>query len=99
MSDELKLVCPECGYIADKALALPWGDGVQAVSVAPYICAGCGAASIVNLVTRNVEAVSAAGWEVVKRNNPALWVKISEAQERIWAFRARQKRTGGGSTQ
>jgi hypothetical protein len=91
MSDELKLVCPECGDIADKAVSVPWGDGVQTVPVAPYICAGCGAASIINLVTRNVEAVSAAGWEVVKKNNPALWAKISEAQERIRAFRARQK--------
>jgi hypothetical protein len=99
MSDELKLVCPECGYIADAAVALAWGDGVQDVPVAPYICAGCGTASIVNLVTRKVEAVSAHAWEVVKEHNPTLWAKILEAQGKIRAIRAREKRTESGTVQ
>lgn len=80
-------ICPTCGYQVDKFKALPWGDGEQETQIAPFLCAGCGEASIINLVTMRVESVPAIGWELVKEKNPKLWAEIEKTQRKIREYR------------
>lgn len=83
--------CPECGYKVDSLAGMKWGDGVQRLSVAAFICAGCGyLAGIINLVSKppRVEPIPEAGWKLVAAKNPEFWQAIQAAQAKIRMLRA-----------
>ena len=80
--------CPECGFIADAVVTVPWGDGQQKSGVAPYLCSACGAFGIWNLVSGTVEFMPFIALEFLQYVNPELHASISAAQARI---RAQQK--------
>ena len=93
MSDKrVRLICPACGYQVDKLAEMPWGDGIQKLSIAPFICAGCATAMIINLVTYELTFIPPAGWEVIKAKNPELYRLILESQEQVRAARRTMER-------
>jgi len=75
--------CPSCGFEPDRLEMVPWGDGVQAQPVAPFLCQACGGLALIVLATGEVLPVPPAAWEPVRQRNPTLWQAITTARARI----------------
>jgi hypothetical protein len=59
---------------------MTWGDGVQTLLWAPYVCQACGGLSLVWLETGRLFAVSFANERYLETNAPALWEKVVQAR-------------------
>ena len=75
--------CPECGVHPDRLIPAPWGDGVQKVSVVPWLCGHCGALAILHLTSGRLTATTDAEWDPVRRHNPELWALVEETRALI----------------
>lgn len=87
----MRLICPACGYEVDHLREMPWGDGNQRLAIAPFICAGCAEAMILDYSRCELTLIPPEGWELLKAKNPALVEQIVAVQERIRAFRQSPK--------
>jgi hypothetical protein len=88
----VRIICPECGYQIDRLAELEWGDKCQRLNIAPFICAGCAAAMIINLVTCELTVIPPEGWEVIRAKNPSLYAAIRKSQEQVRAARRTMER-------
>jgi hypothetical protein len=57
-----------------------WGDGVQQLEVAPYLCQACGGLSLVWLETGRLMGLGSEHEALLAEHNPALWEAIEAAR-------------------
>jgi hypothetical protein len=91
------VICPKCDGQLDAMAALPWGDGNQALPLAPFLCSLCASLLIVDLERNRLidpeEILLATGRDPVSymKQNKLLWEKIEEARRDILALPNRRK--------
>jgi hypothetical protein len=87
----MNVTCPECGYVATGVRTLKWGDGDQKIEVAPYLCAGCGAFAVANLVEKTVTFLPQRAVDELADLNPVLHATVTAMQNSIRAKRESQQ--------
>lgn len=85
------VTCPACHVTIDRLALVPWGDGQQRTTVAPWICASCAALGIIELATGRITLTEEAMWQPVQERNPALWQEITQIRARIRQARQHQE--------
>lgn len=72
--------CPHCGVVPEALGLAAWGDGVQRLEYAPYLCQACGGLSLVWLETGRLMRLSSEHEAILREHNPALWEAITAAR-------------------
>jgi hypothetical protein len=80
-----ELECPGCHHRYNTVAIIPWGDGIQRISVTAFLCRECGCVSILNLQTWKVEAIPPEGFAIIEDKNPKLHAQLRERQGEILA--------------
>lgn len=82
-------ICPKCDGQIDALRAVPWGDGIHRLSLAPYLCAWCASLFLIEPGTGNLFDIDELGRKydidamAAMKANKALWGFIEHHRKLI----------------
>lgn len=90
-------LCPKCDGHLDAMAAKSWGDGMQKLPFAPFLCSWCGSLFVLDIQRREImdreECKRLSGVDPISamEKNPALWDAIAKAREAMLSLPNRRR--------